>query len=117
MASPGFLAATELCWLDDAAPDECRRFFLDEHPAISSVSALTLAIESLGYQLIERFPLPSSAWLDSYAPPRSRLAELRPRWAGDTSRLELLALVEREIEIYQRFGAHYGYVFFVLVSR
>lgn len=115
LAEGGFLAVTELCWLKPDAPAECRSFLEGAYPAISSIDSNLEAMRSCGYTLLEHFILPELAWTDEfYDPLESRLRLLRDRHAGDAQRQEMIEKIQMEIDIYRRYGAWYGYVFYVL---
>ncbi|MHB0968690.1 MAG: hypothetical protein ACYC7A_10035 [Thermoanaerobaculia bacterium] len=61
------------------------------------------------------FPLPPDAWWDDYyAPIESRLPEFRARHAGDSVAQEVADAEEIEIDLFRRYSAYYGYVFYVM---
>jgi hypothetical protein len=58
--------------------------------------------------------LPESAWwLPHYDPLASRVSELRGKYPGDAAKMEMLAWVDRAIEMYRRMSTYYGYVFYL----
>lgn len=111
----GFLAVTELCWLRPDPPALCREFFEGCYPAICDVEANLAAMRNCGYTVVEHFPLPESAWSEEfYAPLEARLQMLRGRYAGDAERLDFIAMIQAEIDMYRAYSAWYGYVFYIL---
>ncbi len=110
----GYLGASELTWLRPDAPKECRDYFAAEYPEMNDVAGNLALMKSSGYAVVGHFVLPESAWwLPYYDPLASRVAELRQNYREDAAKLEMLAWVDKEIEMYRRFSAYYGYVFYL----
>ena len=111
----GLLAVSEMAWFRPDAPEECRRFFADAYPAMVDVSANLVMIQACGYKGIGHFPLPESAWWDSYYNPLGdRLPALRTMHAADPEKLEMLAAIQMEIDLYRKYSDYYGNVFYLL---
>ena len=113
LAPGGLVAATECSWLVDDRPAEAAAFWADAYPAMSDVAGNTDAAEAAGFEVLDGFALPPSAWWDEYYTPLlENVGRLRP-----TADAELMAAIEgteREIEMYRRFGHSYGYVFYLM---
>jgi hypothetical protein len=68
-----------------------------------------------GFEPIEVFTLPESAWWDDYyRPMEARLAVLRPQYRDDAEALAVIDSSAEQIDLYRRFSCCYGYVFYVL---
>jgi SAM-dependent methyltransferase len=114
----GGLAVSELCWLRPDAPADCQRFFAEAYPAMTDVEAALSAIRACGYELLGHFTLPESAWWTAfYHPVEARLRLLRTRHAGNAENLLMIESIQKEIDIYRRYCAYYGSVFFVMRCR
>jgi len=113
---PGGLAAvSELAWLLPDPPAECRDFFAAEYPTMLDLTATESLIAECGFELIDEFVVPDSAWWDPYYRPlEARLAHFRDTWAADSDKLELVNWVEAEIGIRRKYSDYYGNVFFLL---
>ena len=110
----GCLAASELTWLRPDAPEEIRDYFAGQYPAMTDVAGNLALLEGCGFSPVEHFVLPESAWwLPYYHPLAARVAELRDKYGDDPAKLEMLAWVDEEIEMYRRFSTYYGYVFYL----
>ena len=110
----GYLAFTELVWLDDHPVREAVEFFDSEYPAMTNVAAINLIIRQTGYETISDFTISDSAWFDYYYTPlQAKLPALKQKYAGDEEALAVVATTESEIDIRSRFGYSYGYQFFV----
>lgn len=114
----GFMAASELSWLDPDAPEKPRAFWNRHYPAMQTIEQNIAAAKDSGFNVIDSFTLPESAWwADYYGPMEARLSALRERYANDAKALASIASSQSEIDLYRRFARHYGYVFYVLQRR
>ena len=110
----GYLAVTELVWLTEDRPIEAADFFRQEYPAMMNRAGVAESIRVAGYELIENFTLPDSAWWEPYYTPLlARLPALESKYAGDAASLEVIAATRSEVDIRRRFASSYGYEFFV----
>lgn len=116
LLSPGgFLAASELCWFRPDPPDECRRFFSEAYPSMATGDANLSLIKSCGFEAIENFNLPESAWREQfYHPLEYSLRSFRERYAADQERLDFIESIQKEIDIYRKYSSYYGYIFFLM---
>jgi hypothetical protein len=111
----GRLALTEAVWLTNDPPEELRRWWHEGYPDMTDVSGCRAMIERAGYELRGDFVLPASAWWDEYyAPLQARIETLALACRGDSVVERVLDEHRREIAMYQRHGACYGYAFFVM---
>lgn len=111
----GFMAVSELCWLTDDVPAECREFFDMVYPEMGSLTGNLSAMASCSYTVLDHFVQPPSAWWEPYfRPMEERLRRLRPQWASDPEKMKLLEMCQREVDIYRQYGDHYSNVLFVM---
>ena len=111
----GYLAFTEMCWFESEPPAEIKAYFDSVYPDIKSVDAARRMAISSGYDVIETFNLPDSAWWeDYYTPMLARLVELKSRNAGVAEAEAIYDECETEVEMFRRHSKSYGYTFFVL---
>jgi len=114
----GGLAVSELAWLRSDPPADCREFFSNVYPAMTDVATNLATIEGCGYEVIEHFAQPESAWWeDFYQPLEERLRSLRKQYAADTERLSMIESIQMEIDIYRKHSAYYGNMFYVMRRR
>ena len=116
LLKPGGLAAfTELTWLTENPPADARTFWAEAYPRMATEAANRAAAERAGYRVLDTFTLPASAWWDEYyGPLEARIGEFRERYAHDEAWTAVLEAAQAEIDLYRRFGASYGYVFYLL---
>lgn len=110
----GYLAFSELVWLDENPALELADFFRNAYPAMTDISTNQEMIRTNGYEIMGHFTLPDAAWWeDYYTPLAKKLPTLKQKYAGDEEALAVIAMTENEIEFCQRFGTSYGYQFFI----
>lgn len=114
----GFLAATEATWLTEERPSEAAAFWREAYPSMGTVASNSEVARSAGYDVVDTFVLPASAWWDEYYRSlKARIESLRERARGDAELASAISETEREISLYSRHGASYGYVFYLLRVR
>ena len=111
----GHVALTEACWRKPNPPAACVAFWKREYPAIRDTAALREAIEGCGYETVEHFPLPASAWWDDYYRPlQDNVNAFRARYRDDAEAGALADGIQAEIDVWHAYTEFYGYEFFVL---
>ena len=111
----GLLVASEVTWLTDDPPEEAQAFWHAEYAAMTTVAGNIRAATDCGYEVLDHFTLPPSAWWDEYYNPlKKRVARLRQEADANAVLAEILDDTEREISIYDRYGDSYGYVFYLM---
>ncbi len=115
LAPGGFMAVSELSWLQPDPPSECHQFFVKEYPVMADIDSNVATIKNCGYDLLGNFTLPESAWKESYYDPLShRLQSFRKKYSTDPERIEIIDSVQMEIDLYSKYSGYYGYVFFLM---
>lgn len=111
----GCAAVSELTWLNAYPPEAARSFWSTAYPAMGEISENLDRARRAGYEPLDTFTLPESAWWDEYYTPQlAKLATLERRYPKDSVLIALIAGVRAEIELYRRHSAAYGYVFYLL---
>jgi len=114
----GYIAVTEVSWLKDSPPQELQEFWDQEYPDIKTIDQNLEIISSTDYKLVDHFTLPDSAWLDDYyIPLEKRLEKFRKIYTGDKNALALIESVQLEIDIFRKYSAYYGYVFYIMQNK
>jgi ubiquinone/menaquinone biosynthesis C-methylase UbiE len=110
----GYLAVTEATWLKDTRPEEIEDFWSEAYPQMAGIQANIEKIGRQGYRLVEQFTLPETAWWEGYyGPMQERIDQLRLKYLDNSDAQSQLNAEEEEIEMYRRYSACYGYVFYV----
>ena len=110
----GYVAASEVVWTAVEPPDEVRRWGQTEYPDIAPITEKAAAVTGAGLDIVGHFTLPREAWtLHFYEPIKARLGEFRRAWSGDAVGLAVIAELDLEIDMYERYSDVQGYEFFV----
>jgi len=110
----GYLAFSELVWLEENPTASVAEFWREEYPAMTSKKAVREKIREASYQLVGDFTLPDSDWwTDYYTPLEAKLPSLRRKYAGDEEALSVIATTESEVDMRRRSCRSFGYQFFV----
>jgi serine/threonine-protein kinase HipA len=118
LRSGGRMAVTEATWLTEARPAEAEAFWREAYPSMGTVASNCAAAREAGYEVLDTFTLPASAWWDEYYRPlQARVERLRPQARENAPLAAVLGEAEREMALYARWGSSYGYVFYLLRVR
>jgi SAM-dependent methyltransferase len=110
----GYVAASEVVWTVDEPPDEIFRWWQAQYPAIASIASKAADVRAAGLEILGHFTLPHEAWTRHfYEPMKARLAAFRSSWRDDPVGLEVVAELDAEVEMYERWSHVQGYEFFV----
>jgi ubiquinone/menaquinone biosynthesis C-methylase UbiE len=111
----GHVAVTELSWLTDDPPAMAAEFWQRNYPGMKSRAENLGAAERAGYESIESFVLPATAWQGFYGPLEERIALLREKYAGDETpgALSTLDPIQEEIDVFRASEGSYSYVFYI----
>ena len=113
LAPGGYLAVSECSWLTTEPPSEAAGFFDAGYPGMGTLGQNLERASAAGFAGIDHFTLPPSAWWDEYyVPLEERIARLAPD--ADPELADAIAETRREIDLFRRCGASYGYVFYLL---
>ena len=110
----GYVAVSEVVWLKPNPPSEVVEFWT-EYPEIDFLDAKLRVVERVGFELVDHFVFPPTAWTEHYYDPmESRIAEKAGEWEGDPDGEAVLKEARNEISVFQRFFDFYSYAFFVM---
>ncbi len=111
----GRIAFTEITWIADNPPEEIKTFWTALYESMGDMRTNCLRATQAGYEVVGTVTLPSEDWWrDFYTPLRKRCSELLQNEALTPALREIVAQTEEEIRCFERFGAFYGYVFYLL---
>lgn len=109
----GIMAVSEVIWLTTDRPAEIDEFWQNEYPEIASPSRKIGILEEQGFVLKGYFPFPKSAWWDNYYQPlQGRCDEFLSKYQSEAAK-QLIAAVNMEIELYEKYYCYYSYGFFI----
>jgi SAM-dependent methyltransferase len=110
----GVLAVSELTWLTQERPAELERHWMNEYPQVATASVKIGQLEANGYSPIGYFPLPRRCWLDNYyTPMQDRFEAFLERHGHSAAATAVVDTERRELALYERYSAYYGYGYYL----
>ena len=110
----GWLAVSEASWLTDCRPSEIEEFWNEAYPGIDTIANKVQQMRDAGYHDIRTFVLPPECWTDNfYIPQREAQRLFLERHPDNATANELVANQRHEAEMYSRYNAYYGFVFYI----
>jgi len=110
----GFVAVTEASWFTEERPKEIEDFWMDAYPEIDTIPNKVAQMQKAGYMPTATFILPDSCWLEDFYPPQveAQKAFLK-KHAGNKAAEGFIANQRHESQLYNKYKAYYGYVFYI----
>ena len=110
----GILVASEITWLTSSRPSELQKYWDEEYPEIDLASSKIHILEKNGYSPIGYFVLPEHCWLGNYyRPMQNSFQDFLKRHGNSEKAREIVEAENREIELYEKYKAHYSYGVYV----
>ena len=114
----GYLAVHEMAWIKESPPQEIREYWERVYPQIATIETNLRIIEQCGYRSIGTFPLPEDAWWELYYTPlENRLKDLRIKFKDNPKAMEMIEESQLEINMFRKYNAWYGSVFYVMQKQ
>jgi SAM-dependent methyltransferase len=111
----GYLVVSELVWFKKDVPQEISGYFVREYPDMEYYEDVYAMIQSVGYELVDYFPLPSTAWwTEYYTPAEKKLTAMREEYQSNTDAQALFDAFQLEINMYRKYSEYYGYGFYIM---
>lgn len=110
----GYIAVSEVSWFTGERPAEITEFWQDAYPEIDTIPAKIAQLQKAGYIPVASFILPENCWTDHFYNPQLTLQEaFLKKYAGNKTAEEFISSERHEMELYHRYKAYYGYVFYI----
>lgn len=114
----GYLAVTEVSWLNKNPPEQILEWWMAQYPAIGTIGGNIKKVEKSGYEIIDSFTLPPNSWWDDYySLIEKRLPAFREKYSGDPQSLDFIDSEEKEMEMHKKYSRWYGYVFYIMQKK
>ena len=110
----GYIAVSEASWFTDERPAEIQKFWENAYPEIDTISNKVAQMQKAGYIPVATFILPETCWTDNFYTPLIPVREVfLKKYAGNKAVEDFIALERYETDLYYKYKAYYGYVFYV----
>ena len=110
----GYIAVTEASWFTDERPEEIEKFWMDAYPEIDTIPNKVAQLQKAGYVPVASFILPEYCWTENYHVPQVAVQEaFLKKYTGNKMAEEFIGFQRYEAELYSKYKAYYGYVFYI----
>lgn len=110
----GYIAVSESSWFTDERPKEINDFWIDVYPEIDTIPNQVAKIHKAGYLPVATFILPENCWTEHYLASKIEAQKIfLDKYEGNQIAEEFCALQSVEDQLYHKYKAFYGYVFFI----
>jgi ubiquinone/menaquinone biosynthesis C-methylase UbiE len=112
--SGGYIAVTEASWFTEERPAEINDFWMDAYPEINTIPNKVAQMQKAGYIPVASFILPENCWTEHFYAPQVAAQEVfLKKYAGNKTAEEFIASERHEAQLYSKYKAYYGYVFYI----
>lgn len=110
----GYLAVTEASWFTEERPAEIDDFWMNAYPEIDTISNKLAQMQRNGYVPVATFCLPEYCWTKNFYDQQAKIQEsFLQKHAGNATAESLIAYQKHEADLYAKYKAFYGYVFYI----
>ena len=110
----GYIAVSEASWFTEERPAEIDTFWQDAYPGIDTIPHKVTQLQKAGYIPVANFILPENCWTQNFYVPQVAAQEaFLKKYAGNKTVEDFVASERHEMQLYYRYKAYYGYVFYI----
>jgi len=110
----GHIAVSEVSWFTEERPSEIHEFWMDAYPEIDTIPIKVGQLQKAGYIPVATFVLPENCWTENfYAPQAEAQKVFLEKNAGRKAAVEFIKNQRHETQLYYKYKAYYGYVFYI----
>ncbi len=110
----GFVAVTEASWFTVERPAEIEKFWMDAYSQIDTIPNKVKQMQSAGYIPHASFILPEECWLEHFYNHQPFAQEIfLKKYPDNETALQLITSERHDADLYRKYKAYYGYVFYI----
>lgn len=109
----GYIAVTENTWFTEERPAEIQEFWQKAYPEIDTIPNKVAQMQKAGYRPIATFVVPESCWTNYYSTMQQTHESFLKKYIGNKTAEEFVDYQRYEAELYYKYKAYYGYVFYI----
>jgi len=109
----GYIAVTENTWFTEERPAEIQEFWQKAYSEIDTIPNKVAQMQKAGYLPIATFVVPESCWTNYYSIMQKTHASFLKKHKGNKTAEEFVSYQRYEAELYYKYKAYYGYVFYI----
>jgi len=110
----GYIAVSEASWFTQKRPAEIEEFWKDAYPGIATIPVKVEQMQKAGYLPVASFILPENCWTEHFYAPQLVADEVfLKKHAGNKTAEGFIENQRHEAQLYHKYKAFYGYVFYI----
>ncbi len=109
----GYIAITENTWFREEQPQEIKNFWEEAYPQIDTIPTKVAQMQKAGYLPVATYMLPETIWTDYYKMQAANGESFLKKYKGNKTVEEFIASQRYEAELYDKYKAYYGYMFYI----
>lgn len=109
----GYVAITENTWFTDERPDEIEEFWQKAYPEIDTISNKVAQMQKAGFLTVATFVVPEICWTDYYSAMQKTHKSFLKKYKGNKTAEGFIDYQKYEAELYDKYKAYYGFVFYI----
>lgn len=113
----GYIAICAYCWNEENPPEKVVEFFYENKIDINSISARILGITQADFVPTAHFIMPEECWWNYFCPIDIYEDEILKKYPNNIDVRKFVKSVNSEIELFEKYGDSYDYVFFIGEKR
>jgi len=112
--SGGYVAVSEASWFTDERPTEIDEFWMEAYPEIDTIPNKVAQMQKAGYVPVATFILPKHCWTEHFFAPQTKVQEaFLEKYVSNKAVKNFIAYMRYEEQLYNKYKAYYGYVFYI----
>jgi ubiquinone/menaquinone biosynthesis C-methylase UbiE len=109
----GYIAVTENTWFTEERPAEIQEFWQKAYSEIDTIPNKVAQMQKAGYLPIATFVVPETCWTDYYSVMQETQKSFLKKYNGNKTAEKFVGYQRYEAELYYKYKAYYGYVFYI----
>jgi ubiquinone/menaquinone biosynthesis C-methylase UbiE len=110
----GYIAVSEASWFTADRPAEIAQFWQEAYPGIDTIPNKIACMQKAGYVPVASFILPEYCWTENFYVPQVKAQEaFLLKYPDNETARQFIASERHETQLYYRYKAFYGYVFYI----
>ena len=109
----GYIAVTENTWFTEERPAEIQEFWQKAYSEIDTIPNKVAQMQNAGYLPIATFVVPESCWTNYYSIMQKTHESFLKKYSGNKTAEEFVGYQRHEAELYYKYKAYYGYIFYI----
>jgi cyclopropane fatty-acyl-phospholipid synthase-like methyltransferase len=112
----GFLVVSDAAYIRENPPAELVEYWKKAYPGMNFAGKNIEIAKRNGYEAAGSFVLEKQGWKDYYSGLDDRLAEFKKKYKDDTAK-NVAKETEEEMQLFDKYGDYYSYVFYVMRKK